>query len=77
MKLLRALPWAAVVEPASIDEAYVLLSGGPGGAAVSPPAALSRAHEVKTAGEVLEGRARRVDSFRGTRMLPGPATLGA
>ncbi|EFN58875.1 hypothetical protein CHLNCDRAFT_140768 [Chlorella variabilis] len=57
MRLLRALPWAAVVEKASIDEAYLLLQPGPGAAAdadeeeesVSPQAALQRAHEAKAA----------------------------
>lgn len=62
MKLLRALPWVAVLEKASIDEAYLLLLGSTAGTAgwdddpdpdceprggVSPAAALQRAREAK------------------------------
>lgn len=50
MQLLRRQPWVSVVEQASIDEAYVLLSGGPGGGGVAPAAALQRAEELKAAG---------------------------
>lgn len=64
VQLLKALPWAAVVEKASIDEAYILLAaplddalgplGGEGGAAGGEVAlaqlALQRAQEAKAAG---------------------------
>lgn len=40
LRLLRALPWAAVVEKASIDEAYILIKQAKAGAAAATAAEL-------------------------------------
>lgn len=71
MQLLKALPWAAVVEKASIDEAYILLAasdptdvlglGGEGEAegASAAQLALQRAQEAKAEGEAWAAAAAR------------------
>lgn len=65
MQLLKALPWAAVVEKASIDEAYILLAAADpvdacdlgreseAEGATAAQLALQRAQEAKAAGEAL------------------------